>query len=121
MSWNGIAAYDGTAVGAPFGMLPGYSLGIVSVGLCTVLLGLTFLLLALGKRLAPLIAGARMAFHRVLFTVMPNGLVLVCSSVGFGGLTAFVALYFDSLGWDYAAWCLSASGLGSGLGFILAR
>jgi predicted MFS family arabinose efflux permease len=73
--------------------------------------------LALGKRPAPLIAGARMAFHRVLFTVMPNGLVLVCSSLGFGGLTAFVALYFDSLAWDYAAWCLS----GFGLGFILAR
>ncbi|VVM42033.1 putative MFS-type transporter YhhS [Pseudomonas fluorescens] len=117
MSWNGIAAYGGTAVGAPLGVLLGYSLGIVSVGLCTVLLGFTFLLLALGKRPAPLIAGTRMAFHRVLFTVMPNGLVLICSSVGFGGLTAFVALYFDSLGWDYAAWCLS----GFGVGFILAR
>ncbi len=117
MSWNGIAAYGGTAVGAPLGVLLGYSLGIVSVGLCTVLLGFTFLLLALGKRPASLIAGTRMAFHRVLFTVMPNGLVLICSSVGFGGLTAFVALYFDSLGWDYAAWCLS----GFGVGFILAR
>lgn len=117
MSWNGIAAYGGTAVGAPLGVLLSYSLGIVSVGLCTVLLGLTFLLVAFGKRPAPLIAGARMAFHRVLFTVMPNGLVLICSSVGFGGLTAFVALYFDSLGWDYAAWCLS----GFGFGFILAR
>ena len=117
MSWNGIAAYGGTAVGAPLGVLLHNSLGLASVGLCTVLLGLAFLLLALGKRPAPLVAGARLAFHRVLFAVMPNGLVLVCSSMGFGGLTAFVALYFDSLGWDYAAYCLS----GFGAGFIVAR
>lgn len=117
MSWNGIAAYGGTAVGAPLGVLLSHSLGIVSVGLCTVLLGLMFLILALGKRPAPLVAGVRMAFHRVLFAVMPNGLVLVCSSVGFGGLTAFVALYFDSQGWGYAAYCLS----GFGVGFIVAR
>jgi predicted MFS family arabinose efflux permease len=112
MSWNGIAAYGGTAVGAPLGVLLRNSLGIASVGLCTVVLGLVFLLLALGKRPAPLIAGARLAFHRVLFAVMPNGLVLVCSSVGFGGLTAFIALYFDSQGWDHAAYCLSGFGAG---------
>lgn len=117
MSWNGIAAYGGTAVGAPLGVLLRNSLGLFSVGLCTVLLGLAFLLLALSKRPAPIVAGARLAFHRVFLTVMPNGLVLVCSSVGFGGLTAFVALYFGSQGWDHAAYCLS----GLGVGFIFAR
>lgn len=44
MSWNGIAAYGGTAVGAPLGVLLRNSMGIASVGLCTVLLGLAFLL-----------------------------------------------------------------------------
>lgn len=117
MSWNGIAAYGGTAVGAPLGVLLRNTWGIASVGLCTVLLGCVFLLVALGKRPAPLVAGARLAFHRVLLAVMPNGLVLVCSSVGYGGLTAFVALYFDSRGWEHAAWCLS----GFGAGFIVAR
>ncbi|MGF0237401.1 MFS transporter [Rhodococcus sp. IEGM1300] len=117
MSWNGIAAYGGTAVGAPLGVLLRNAFGIASVGLCTLLLGLVFLLVALSKRPAPLIPGVRLAFHRVLLTVMPNGLVLVCSSVGFGGLTAFVALYFDSQNWEHAAYCLSAFGAG----FILAR
>ena len=56
MSWNGIAAYGGTAVGAPLGVLLRHSLGLASVGLCTVLLGLVFLLLALAKRPAPLVA-----------------------------------------------------------------
>lgn len=117
MSWNGIAAYGGTAVGAPLGVLLRNGWGITSVAFCTTLLGLGFLALALGKRPAPRVPGVRLAFHRVLLAVMPNGLVLVCSSMGFGGLTAFVALYFDSLGWDRAAWCLS----GFGTGFILAR
>jgi MFS family permease len=117
MSWNGIAAYGGTAVGAPLGVLLRSSFGVASVGLCTALLGFVFLLVALGRRPAPLVAGTRLAFHRVLFSVMPNGLVLVCSSVGFGGLTAFVALYFDSRDWGHAAYCLS----GFGAGFIMAR
>jgi len=117
MSWNGIAAYGGTALGAPLGVVLRNGFGIVSIGLCTVLLGFTFLLIALGKRPAPLVAGVRLAFHRVLVAVMPNGLVLVCSSVGYGGLTAFIALYFDSLGWQHAAYCLS----GFGAGFIAAR
>ncbi|MBA1204375.1 MFS transporter [Pseudomonas capeferrum] len=117
MSWNGIAAYGGTAVGAPLGVLLSDRFGLASVGLCTALLGLVFLVVALGKCPAPVVAGARLAFHRVLLTVLPNGLVLACSSVGYGGLTAFVALYFDSLGWSGAAFCLS----GFGAGFIVAR
>ena len=117
MSWNGIAAYGGTAVGAPLGVILRNSFGAVSIGICTILLGFAFLLVALSKRPAPLVAGARLAFHRVLFAVMPNGLVLACSSVGYGGLTAFIALYFDSLGWQHAAYCLS----GFGAGFITAR
>lgn len=117
MSWNGIAAYGGVAVGAPLGRLLGTAFGLASVGLCSALLGLAFVLVALGRRPAPLVAGARLAFHRVLLAVLPNGVVLVCSSVGYGGLTAFVALYFDSLGWQGAAFCLS----GFGAGFIVAR
>lgn len=117
MSWNGIAAYGGVAIGAPLGRMLGNTFGLASVGLCTAVLGLAFVLVALGKRPAPVAAGVRLAFHRVLLAVLPNGVVLVCSSVGYGGLMAFVALYFDSLGWQGAAFCLS----GFGAGFIVAR
>ena len=44
-------------------------------------------------------------------------LAIACGSVGFGSLTAFVALYFDSRGWNNAAYCLSAFGIA----FICAR
>ncbi|MDO9278849.1 MAG: MFS transporter, partial [Polaromonas sp.] len=82
MSWNGIAAYGGTAVGAPLGVLLRHSLGLASGGVCTVLFGLVFLVLAQGKRPAPLVAGASLDFHRVLFAVITKGHVLVSSSVG---------------------------------------
>lgn len=117
MSWNGIAAYGGTAVGAPLGVLLRDHLQIASIGLATVLIGIFALLFALTKCPAPLIPGVRLPFGRVFLAVMPDGLVMACSSAGFGSLTAFIALYFDSLGWANAAYCLS----GFGIGFIFAR
>lgn len=117
MSWNGIAAYGGTAVGAPLGVLVRDHLNLASIGLCTALFGFVALLFALTKRPAPLLSGVRLPFGRVFLAVMPNGMVMACSSAGFGSLTAFIALYFESLGWANAAYCLS----GFGIGFIFAR
>lgn len=117
MSWNGIAAYGGTALGAPLGVLIRDQLGLVAIGLCTAAIGVASLLYAVGKKPAPLQPGERLSFRRVFLAVMPNGLVLTGSSVGFGSLTAFIALYFASLGWANAAYCLT----GFGVGFVLAR
>jgi MFS family permease len=117
ISWNGIAAYGGTAVGAPLGVLVRDHLGLAGVGLCVALLGFLALLFAMTRRAAALPPGVRLPFRDVFVAVMPSGLALACSSAGFGSLTAFIALYFDSLGWTDAAWCLS----GFGAGFIVAR
>ena len=117
MSWNGIAAYGGTALGAPLGVLVRNGMHLSSIGLCTTLLGIFTLVFALTRPAAPIQSGTRHPFHHVFLTVMPNGIAMACSSVGFGGLTAFIALYFDSLGWTNAAYCLSSFGVA----FIIAR
>lgn len=117
MSWNGIAAYGGTALGAPLGVLVRDGTHLIGIGLCTALLGLLALLFASTRPAAPILSGIRQPFHNVFLAVMPNGIAMACSSVGFGGLTAFIALYFNSLGWDNAAYCLSSFG-GA---FIVAR
>lgn len=117
MSWNGIAAYGGTAVGAPLGVLMRDHFGLGSIGLGVTLLGLLALLFALTRPAAPLQPGVRLPFGDVFRTVLPNGVAMACSSAGFGSLTAFIALYFDSLGWAHAAWCLT----GFGAAFIAAR
>lgn len=117
MSWNGIASYGGTAVGAPVGVLVHQHFGMAGIGLSMAVLGLTALGYALTKQAAPLVPGKRLPFGNIFFSVLPNGLALACSSVGFGSLTAFVALYFDRLGWANAAYCLT----GFGIAFIVAR
>ncbi|MDA7086296.1 MFS transporter [Pseudomonas sp. SA3-5] len=117
MSWNGIAAYGGTAIGAPLGVLIRDHLGLAGIGIGITLLGFMPLLFAQTRRPAPLLPGMRLPFRRVFMAVLPNGLAVACSSAGFGSLTAFVALYFDSLGWENAAYCLSAFGVA----FIFAR
>ncbi|TWC40185.1 putative MFS family arabinose efflux permease [Pseudomonas sp. SJZ079] len=117
MSWNGIAAYGGTAIGAPLGVLVRDHLGLAGIGIGITLLGFLPLLFAQTRRPAPLLPGVRLPFRSVFMAVLPNGLAVACSSAGFGSLTAFVALYFDSLGWENAAYCLSAFGVA----FIFAR
>lgn len=117
MSWNGIAAYGGTALGAPLGVLVRDQLGLAGIGFGITLLGLLPLLFARSRPPAPLLPGIRLPFHSVFLAVLPNGLAVACSSVGFGSLTAFVALYFDSQDWNNAAYCLSAFGIA----FICAR
>jgi MFS family permease len=117
MSWNGIAAYGGTALGAPLGVLVRDQTHLIGIGLCTALLGLVALLFASTRPPAPILSGTRHPFHHVFLAVMPNGIAMACSSVGFGGLTAFIALYFNSLGWSNAAYCLTSFGMA----FIVAR
>ena len=117
MSWNGIAAYGGTALGAPLGVLVRDGTHLIGIGLCTALLGFAALLFASTRPAAPIVSGVRQPFHHVFLAVMPNGVAMACSSVGFGGLTAFIALYFNSLGWDNAAYCLTSFGVA----FIVAR
>ncbi|TRO11943.1 MFS transporter [Ectopseudomonas mendocina] len=117
MSWNGIAAYGGTAIGAPLGVLIRDHLGLAGIGIGITLLGCLPLLFARTRPPTPLLPGVRLPFHSVFVAVLPNGLAVACSSAGFGSLTAFIALYFDSLGWANAAYCLSAFGVA----FICAR
>jgi len=117
MSWNGIAAYGGTALGAPLGVLVRDGTHLIGIGLCTALLGFAALLFASTRPAATIVSGARQPFRHVFLAVMPNGVAMACSSVGFGSLTAFIALYFNSLGWDNAAYCLSSFGVA----FIVAR
>ena len=61
---------------------------LIGIGLCTAAVGLLALLFASNRPAAPILSGARQPFHHVFLAVMPNGIAMACSSVGFGGLTA---------------------------------
>lgn len=110
ISWNGIASYGALAVGAPLGVLMVKSLGLWSMGVSIMLLGGIGLLLAWPKRAAPIVAGVRLPFLRVLGKVFPHGSGLALGSIGFGTIATFITLYYASRDWNNAALCLSLFG-----------
>lgn len=117
ISWNGIASYGAIAIGAPLGVLMAASLGLWSIGCAITVLSLAALWVARDKPAIPIIQGKRLPFHSVFLAIAPNGVALALGSIGFGTLATFVTLYYASLGWEHAAYCLSAFGLA----FIAAR
>ncbi|CDZ93176.1 major facilitator superfamily transporter [Pseudomonas saudiphocaensis] len=108
ISWNGVAAYGGVGIGAPLGVFMTQSLGIWTLGAITMLLAITGLALAWRRGEAPIAPGERLPFGKVLWKVAPPGFSLAFATVGYGTLTAFIALYYSARGWEGAAWCLSA-------------
>jgi MFS family permease len=110
ISWNGIASYGGIALGAPLGVILAGEQGFVSLGILTLVVGLVALPFAMLKaRVAPS-HGERLPFRSVLSRVTPYGAGLALGSIGFGSLSAFVALYYAHRGWDGAALSLSLFG-----------
>lgn len=108
ISWNGIAAYGGVGIGAPLGVLLAGQLGLWSLGALTLILSAGGLYLAMRKEAAPIIRGERMPFRQVLWKVTPHGFSLMLGTIGYGTLSAFIALYYAARGWEGAAWCLTA-------------
>jgi MFS family permease len=117
MVWVGIALYGAIAAGAPVGLTLQGSTGFAAVALATILLPV-----AAGLVAAPLPAvrgagGPRLPFLRVAGMIWRQGAALALSSVGFGAISAFIALDFQAEGWGGAGFTLS----GFGAAFILTR
>jgi MFS family permease len=117
ISLNGIASYGAIAIGAPLGVLMVASLGLWSIGSCIALLGAVSLWLAYGMPGIAAIPGKRLPFHHVFLHIAPNGLALALGSIGYGTLASFITLYYASLGWEHAAYCLTSFGCA----FVIAR
>jgi len=116
LAWMGTAMYAAFALGAPVGTVLYTGYGFAAIALATTLLPLaTLLLVGPMRRVAPT-ARIRPAFTKVIAAVWVPGLGLALSSIGFGAITAFVALLFAARGWTvwpaFTAFAVS---------FILAR
>lgn len=110
ISFNGISTYGGVGLGAPFGVLLAAHCGLGGIGVFTAVLGAASFLLA--ARMSP-VAPARgepERFLRLLGCVAGHGFAVALSSVAYGVLFTFLALYFSSRNWSGAALCLTAFG-----------
>ncbi|KAB8124042.1 MFS transporter [Komagataeibacter medellinensis] len=123
ISWNGVTSYGGIALGAPVGqLLAGLPLpygGLTVVGLLSA--GLTLFGFVLARQYAPVppvsAKGPPMSFGAVFMRVLPHGAVLACGSVGFGTISACLALFYAHNNWNGAAMALA----GFGVSFMLMR
>jgi MFS family permease len=100
MSWMGTAMYAAFAAGAPIGTALYAGQGFTAVAGATAVVPLMALLLV--ARLSPVAprVGVRPSFLKVLSSVWVPGAALAFSSLGFGAITAFVALLFAARGWS---------------------
>jgi MFS family permease len=117
ISWNGIASYGAIAIGAPLGVVMVADYGYTSLGIALTVLSAMGLLLIRNKPSVPVVRGERLPFWAVFGRIAPFGTSLCLASIGYGTLTTFVTLYYLSLGWTGAAWCLTVFGVC----FILSR
>jgi MFS family permease len=117
IAWMGAAMFAAFAIGAPVGSALYAAHGFVAIAIATMLAPLATM--AVAAPLSPVapLPHARPRFTRVLGAVWVPGLGSALSSVGFGAITAFIALLFASRGWSQG-W-LAYTGFAAA--FILAR
>lgn len=118
ISYNGIASYGGLAIGASLGVIIEDKLALGAIGCLIVILGIAGWFTARQRTGVKSAAhGVRESFLKVFGIVAPYGSALALGGLGFGSISTFITLYYASLGWSGAVWCLSVF---SGL-FIVGR
>lgn len=117
ISWNGVTTYGALAVSAPVGVWLVGHFGFQAIGLWTLGLALSALLAVRLRRAVATVPGERIPARQVLARVLPFGLCLGLGSIGFGAITAFIALYYGDRHWPDAA--LAVTMLGAT--FVLVR
>ncbi|MCW2239841.1 arabinose transporter [Azospirillum canadense] len=117
MAWVGTAMYAAFALGAPLGTALYESFGFAAIALATTLVPLAALLIVAPLRPVLPQRRARPVFAKVVGAVWMPGVGLALSSIGFGAITAFIALLFVDRGWSPAWLAFSAFAVA----FIVAR
>jgi MFS family permease len=117
MAWVGIAMYGAYAVGAPAGVAMYAHWQFPGIACATLVIPLIALSLILPVRPVSPSAARRVPFYKVLSIVWLPGLGLALSSVGFGVITAFIALLFAGRHWGNASLAFTSFGAA----FIAAR
>ncbi|MFC4299505.1 arabinose transporter [Castellaniella hirudinis] len=111
MAWVGIAMYGAYAVGAPVGMVVQEGYGFAGICVAAAILPVLALVLVLNVRAIAPTAARRTPFYKVLGAVWGAGIGLALCSVGFGVITAFIALLFAAREWGDASLAFTAFGL----------
>ena len=113
----GIALYAAMAIGAPLGIAIFNSGGFAMLALMVAATPLLACLIAQRLPAQPVVPGIRIPLREVFGLIWRPGAGVALSGVGFAVIAAFVTLYYQSHGWNGAAYGLTAFGVA----FIVAR
>jgi len=113
----GIALYAAMAIGAPLGLAMFNSGGFAVLALIVAATPLLACLIAQRLPAQPVVAGLRIPLREVFGRIWRPGAGVALSGVGFAVIAAFITLYYQSHGWNGAAYGLTAFGVA----FIVAR
>lgn len=111
MAWLGMAIYAAYALGAPVGVAINSLWGFAGVSTSAVVIPLIALVVVSNVRAVAPTATRRTPFYKVLGMVWGPGLGLALSSVGFGVITAFIALLFAAKAWGDSSLAFTAFGI----------
>ena len=117
IAWVGMAMFAAFALGAPAGSLLFDRFGFISIALATTVVPLIALLVVARVRAVNAQPKNPQRMSQVIGAVWVPGLGLAFSSIGFGAITAFIALLFTEKGWSPLWLAFTAFAVA----FILAR
>lgn len=104
MTWNGIAMYAGIAIGAPISIWLSKEYNILPAFLLIALLPLvSWLSTAKLPSVAVDKDHVRTPFYKVIGAISGQGLSLAFSSMAFGCIASFIALFFSQKNWGDAS------------------
>src|SRR5258707_8037489 len=107
----GIALYAAMAIGAPLGIAMFQSGGFATLALIVAATPLLACLIAQRLPAPPVFAGLRIPLREVFGRIWRPGAGVALSGVGFAVIAAFITLYYQSHGWNGAAYGLTAFGV----------
>jgi MFS family permease len=111
MAWIGIAIYAAFALGAPLGVAINREWGFGGLSIASLILPLLAFGIVVGAKGVAPTRQRRISFYSVLGSVWLPGVGLALSSIGFGVISAFIALLFASRDWGNVSFAFTAFGL----------
>ena len=112
MTWNGIAMYAGIAIGAPLSIWLSREFSVLPAIILIALLPLVSWLSTAKLPSIPVDKDhVRTPFYKVIGAISGQGLSLAFSSMAFGCIASFIALFFTEKNWGDASLAFMAFGI----------
>ncbi|MEJ5055476.1 MFS transporter [Sphingobacterium sp. MYb382] len=104
MTWNGIAIYAGISIGAPLSIWVSIAYGYLPAFACMMVLPLLGMLFTNHLPTLEVVKDqVRTPFYKVIGAISGQGLSLAFSSLAFGCIASFIALFFAEKNWGEAS------------------